>query len=188
MSQPKPAQAPASAAAPIQTPQSNSQLPTYISLFVAFIALIGTVATGYLQSKAAKEAAELNYRAAERSSDIKMGEIAVSILRAPITDEVAQIRGWAMDVIDNGNTRKFTAAERQALLKKPLPVVYYNFDFANSWLSRVPNPCSKFRKNPDGSWTQTSPVDIQGGAHGIHLEGNIFSGGGESAFLDLACK
>jgi hypothetical protein len=50
MGQPKAVEAPASANAPMQTSQSNSQLPTYISLFVALIALIGTVVTGYNES------------------------------------------------------------------------------------------------------------------------------------------
>jgi hypothetical protein len=162
----------------------TSNVPTYISLLVAVIALVGTIYNGRLQSQAAQEAAELNYQAAQRSSDIKMSEIAVAILRVPITDDVASIRGWAMDVIDNGNTRKFSAAERMALLKKPLPGPASP---ASSWLSALPNPCAKFRRIPDGSWKQTDSIDL-GGPHGLHLEGNTVMGSAETKYLDQNCQ
>jgi hypothetical protein len=93
----------------------------YVALVVAFIALAGTIAAALFQAQANRYIADMNYRAAERSSDIKMIEIAVGILRSPVSDDLAQIRPWAMDIIDAGSARKFTKEERSALLKKALP-------------------------------------------------------------------
>ena len=92
-----------------------------IALLVAVLALVGTLTSTFFQWQANQYVADQNFRAAQRQSDIKMVEIAVGILRAPVNDDVAQIRSWALDVIDTGANRKFTTEERAELLKKSLP-------------------------------------------------------------------
>lgn len=184
MREDRPASSSANSQSAAASPTQPSSAPVYVSLLVAFLALIGTVWTGYMQSVATRETADLNFRAAQRSSDIKMGEIAVSILRAPVSEDVASIRGWAMDVIDNGNTRKFTKEERAALLKKPLPAVVV--PDPGLWISRVPDVCTKFKKDPDGVWRQSAPLDVPN-ARGLHIEGIGFKGGMEAAYLDSIC-
>lgn len=94
---------------------------TLVALFVALMALVGTLASAHFQREANRYVADQSLRAAQRQADTKMVEIAVGILRAPINDDLAQIRTWAMDVIDAGSSRKFTKDERAALLKNSLP-------------------------------------------------------------------
>jgi hypothetical protein len=88
-----------------------------------------------LSAQSAKEAATLSFQTAERASDVHLSEIAVSILRAPPTDDVATLRDWAMDVIDHANSRKFTRDERNSLLKKPIAA------------AALPNPCPSEGRN-----------------------------------------
>jgi hypothetical protein len=133
-------------------------IAAHATLLAALVALCGTVVVGYLQFQSAKETAALTSQSAkdaaalasqsakdtallaaqtaDRASDIHMSEIAVSILRAPPTDEVATLRIWAMDIIDHANARKFTAAERQSLLKKPIAAP-----------TSVANPCPSEGRN-----------------------------------------
>jgi hypothetical protein len=170
---------------------------SFVSLIVALLALVGTMVTGYLQSQSAKEAAALNFKAAERSSDIHMSEIAVSILRAPITDDVASIRGWAMDVIDSTNSRKFTDEERQSLLKKPIPTSNSILVFPNTidgwksatWMNYVPDLCSKFVRANDGSWNQIAVAFVPGGSRGFTANNNRYLQGTEEAdVLEKRCR
>jgi len=54
--------------------------------------------------------------------DVKMVEIRIGILRTPPKDDIAVMRSWAVDVIEQGSGRKFTPAQRSALLKQELPI------------------------------------------------------------------
>lgn len=65
----------------------------------------------------------VTYWTNERQMDVKMVEIGVGILRAEPKEEVAAMRSWAIDVIEASSRRKFTPAQRSALLRKALPVV-----------------------------------------------------------------
>jgi hypothetical protein len=85
------------------------------ALWLSIAALAGTILGG-------TAAPLVNYWTNERQMDIKMVEIGVSILRAPPNDDIALIRSWAIDTIENSSGRKFTPAQRAALVKQELPV------------------------------------------------------------------
>jgi hypothetical protein len=85
------------------------------ALWLSIAAVAGTILGG-------TAAPLVNYWTNERQMDIKMVEIGVSILRAPPNDDIALIRSWAIDTIENSSGRKFTAAQRTALVKQELPV------------------------------------------------------------------
>jgi hypothetical protein len=63
----------------------------------------------------------INYLVNERQMDVKMVEIGIGILRAPPKEDIAVIRSWAIDVIERSSGRKFTEAQRAALVKQELP-------------------------------------------------------------------
>jgi len=46
-------------------------------------------------------------------------------------------------------------------------------------------PCSAFKRNSDGSWTQTGTVTVEPG--NITLSGNTFKGSGEAKEIDAKC-
>jgi hypothetical protein len=63
----------------------------------------------------------VNYLTNERQMDVKMVEIGLGILRAEPKEDIAAIRGWAIDIIEKSSGRKFTEAQRAVLLKQELP-------------------------------------------------------------------
>jgi hypothetical protein len=118
----------------------------HVALVVAVIALVGTLVGNYIQAQTAHTTAQLSYQSAEHASDIKMIEIAVGILRAPITEDVASIRTWAMDIIDASSKRKLTREERSALLRKPLAYLP-----SSQYETFEPAYCSDFARGADGT-------------------------------------
>jgi hypothetical protein len=133
------------------------------------VALAGTLASAYFQ-----------YSASERASDVRMVEIGIGILRAPVSEDIAVIRGWALDLIEKSSGLKFDSNQRRALLRNSLPYVE-----GRSWIQQyVPDPCAAFRHNSDGSWTQTGKVILPGNNV---LEGNTFKNTGEAHLLDQLC-
>ena len=78
---------------------------------IAVLALAGVLATAWSA-----------YASKDEELKVHLVEIAIGILRAdPTKEDVAGARGWAMDAIDKySGLRPFTAAERDALLHKPI--------------------------------------------------------------------
>jgi hypothetical protein len=72
----------------------------------------------------------VNYWTNERQMDVKMVEIGIGILRAPPKDDIAVMRSWAIDVIEQSSRRKFSAAQRAALLKQELLI---RWDMPIAW-------------------------------------------------------
>ena len=54
---------------------------------------------------------------------VKMVEIGIGILRAEATEDNSVMRNWAIDSIERSTGRKFSDAERGALIKKSLLIV-----------------------------------------------------------------
>ena len=144
-----------------------------VALVVAVVALVGQIVTGVLQ-----------YQANQRGNDLRLVDLGISVLRAPPSDDIANIREWALDVVEDGSGRKFSAAQRNALLKKPFPSIDWRSAAAGTILNFAPRPCSSFRRNPDGSWTQTEKITMPGNNT---VEGNTFKGGNEARILDQLC-
>lgn len=162
---------------PSVQPHANVAAPSkdrsgQIALAVASIALAGQIVTGLLQ-----------WQANQRASDIRMVEIGVSVLKAPVSDDIANIREWALDVVADGSGRPFTSPQRAALLKKPFPSIDA-WVKTGSLIDYAPKPCEAFRKNADGSWTQTEKIVTPGNNV---FEGNSFKGTGEARMLDMLC-
>src|SRR5438552_2414850 len=88
--------------------------PTSPALWISLAGVGGTVLGAAL-------APIVNYLVNERQMDVKMVEIGIGILRAPPVEDIAVIRSWAVDVIEKSSGRKFTEAQRAALLKQELP-------------------------------------------------------------------
>jgi hypothetical protein len=143
-----------------------------IALVVALTALAGTLSSAYFQ-----------YAASNRASDVRMVEIGIGILRAPVNEDITAIRPWAMDLIEKSSGEKFTPAQKIALERHALPFVDA-WQAAPSWMQGIPSPCSAFRRNEDGSWTQIGKVVLPGNNT---MEGNRFKGTAESKFLDQWC-
>jgi hypothetical protein len=62
-----------------------------------------------------------SYASKDEELRVHLVEIAIGILRAdPTKEDVAPARGWAIDIIERDSGVKFEAADRAALLHKPL--------------------------------------------------------------------
>ncbi len=99
-----------------------SPTPTLIALLISIAGAVGAVLGATLSPI-------VNYLVNERQMDVKMVEIGIGILRAPPKEDIAVIRGWAIDVIERNSGRRFTDAQRAALLKQELPWAGYT-DYA----------------------------------------------------------
>jgi hypothetical protein len=86
---------------------------TRAALWVSIGGFVGTVLGATI-------APLVNYWTNERQMDVKMVEIGIGILRAPPKDDIAVMRSWAIDVIEKSSGRKFSEAQRAALLKQEL--------------------------------------------------------------------
>jgi hypothetical protein len=85
----------------------SSEIATIV---VAGIALIGSVVSAFY-----------TYANRNRELDIKLVEIGIGILRVdPKGTDLTAARGWALDVIEHNSKVKFSKADREALLQKPL--------------------------------------------------------------------
>lgn len=84
--------------------------PVYTALAGVIGIAIGAGVTGYF-----------SFASKQREMDIKLVEISVDILRAPIDNDVSAIRGWALDVIEAKTGTRFSAIQRTTLLDQPLP-------------------------------------------------------------------
>jgi hypothetical protein len=78
----------------------------------------------------------VNYLTNERQMDVKMVEIGIGILRAPPKEDIAVMRGWAIDVIENNSGRKFTEAQRTTLLKQELLIRWDAPMLVGNWLKK----------------------------------------------------
>ncbi len=85
------------------------------AVWVSIAAAVGTILGATI-------APLVNYWTNERQMDVKMVEIGIGILRAPPKEDVAVMRSWAIDLIEKSSGRKFTEAQRAALLKQELPI------------------------------------------------------------------
>ena len=92
--------------------------PLVVALVATLSALIGAGAT--------LGVAYFTFASKDQELKVHLVEIAVSILRADPKEDVANARGWALDIIDKNSGVPFSAQDREALLHKPL-----------SWKSRT---------------------------------------------------
>lgn len=81
-----------------------------VSLGVATLAFIGSTTSAFY-----------TYANRNRELDIKLVEIGIGILRAdPKETGLTAARAWALRVIEDNSKVKFTDADRQTLLQRPL--------------------------------------------------------------------
>jgi hypothetical protein len=107
-------------------PPATATSSTSLAVWISLAGVCGTVLGATLSPV-------VNYFVNERQMDVKMVEIGIGILRAPPVEDIAVIRSWAVDVIEKSSGRKFTEAQRAALLKTELPWVDPGFtDYAPS--------------------------------------------------------
>ena len=92
--------------------------PLVVALVATLSALIGAGAT--------LGVAYFTFASKDQELKVHLVEIAVSILRADPKEDVANARGWALDIIGKNSGVPFSAQDREALLHKPL-----------SWKSRT---------------------------------------------------
>ena len=92
--------------------------PLVVAHVATLSALIGAGAT--------LGVAYFTFASKDQELKVHLVEIAVSILRADPKEDVANARGWALDIIDKNSGVPFSAQDREALLHKPL-----------SWKSRT---------------------------------------------------
>jgi hypothetical protein len=86
---------------------------TRTAVWVSIAGVVGTVLGTTI-------APLVNYWTNERQMDVKMVEIGIGILRAPPKEDIAVMRSWAIDVIEQSSGRKFSPEQRGALLKQEL--------------------------------------------------------------------
>ena len=101
---------------------------TRTAVWVSIAGVVGTVLGTTI-------APLVNYWTNERQMDVKMVEIRIGILRAPPKilrappkDDIAVMRSWAIDVIEQSSGRKFSPAQRAALLKQELPIRFWEWE------------------------------------------------------------
>jgi hypothetical protein len=94
---------------------------TRTAVWVSIAGVVGTVLGTTI-------APLVNYWTNERQMDVKMVEIGIGILRAPPKDDIAVMRSWAIDVIEQSSGRKFSPAQRAALLKQELPIRFWEWE------------------------------------------------------------
>ncbi len=89
------------------------------------------------------------YASKENELHVRLVEVAVAILRDDPKDDVAPVRGWAIRVINENSSVKFTDDETKALMQKRLGVVFAATGLAEgkadvsgggSWRNGVPAP------------------------------------------------
>jgi hypothetical protein len=85
-------------------------------LAVAVIALLSAVIAG----AASFGVGYLAFASKDQELRVHLVEIAIGILRADPKEDVAPARKWAIDVIEKNSGITFDAANRDALLHKPL--------------------------------------------------------------------
>jgi hypothetical protein len=108
---------------------AETTLPASTALWISIAGAVGTIVGATLSPV-------INYFVNERQMDVKMVEIGISILRAPPKEDIALIRSWAIDVIEKSSGRRFTDAQRGALLKQELP---WNYAFSSGFGSDQPS-------------------------------------------------
>lgn len=173
-------QAPSKRIAPKTSDQSSRPLAPQPELArpsssdrTALFALAGAVIAATIAYVAS------NY-ATKSAFDAKMVEIGVSILAAdPSKSDVTPARQWAIDLVEKHSGEPFNAVDKSNLLHHPL-----TFFVGNSPLSLVAAGCAAWRKNPDGSWTQTGRIVTPGNNA---FEGNTLKNTGETRLLDQLC-
>jgi hypothetical protein len=109
---------------------------TRTAVWVSIAGVVGTVLGTTI-------APLVNYWTNERQMDVKMVEIGIGILRAPPKDDIAVMRSWAIDVIEQASGRKFSPAQRAALLKQELLIRWIPSD----WDVVAPGEIEKWLKH-----------------------------------------
>jgi hypothetical protein len=111
--------------------------------------------------------------------DSKMVEIGIGILSAdPTKSDVTPARQWAIDLVEKHSGQPFSDEDRKSLLHH---AIVSTVTIKNTPIGLVAAGCGAFRKNPDGSWTQTGKIVNT-------FEGNSFKGTGEARLLDQLCQ
>ena len=108
----------------------NSGLTTVItSVVTAIIASLCTVAvaiaTGWF-----------SYASKDEELRVHLVEIALGILRAKPEEDVANARGWAVDVMERNSGVKFKEEDRDQLLHKPIRTSSFSSDFNTDFSGR----------------------------------------------------
>jgi hypothetical protein len=87
------------------------------------------------------------YTSRNRELDIKLVEIGIGILRAdPKETGLTAARGWAVQVIEDNSKVKFSSADRETLLLRPLLFVAVNPSTGKNLEDLTPAELEQWRK------------------------------------------
>jgi hypothetical protein len=116
------------------------------TIAVAGVALIGSVVSAFY-----------TYANRNRELDIKLVEIGIGILRTdPNGADLASARAWAIQVIEDNSKVKFSAGDRESLLKNPLL-------YRPTTGARQPQPIILRGLSEDVANVQARDFELQGG-------------------------
>ena len=83
--------------------------------------IIGAIGGAAITAAAGITGAWFGYLGQKGEVDARMIELSIGILRAEPMKELAPLRDWAIQVIDDRSDVKFDAAQKEALRDKELP-------------------------------------------------------------------